>query len=350
MGVLVRSKSPLRLGLAGGGTDVSPYCDRFGGYVLNATVDLYAHCTIEVIDGGTEVAFAAVDLQERFSGPLQAAYELQGPMLLHKAIYNRVVREFNQGRALPLRITTWADAPPGSGLGTSSTLVVCVLTAFRELLSLPLGEYDLAHLAYEIERVDCGLAGGRQDQYAATFGGFNFMEFYAQDRVIVNPLRIRRHIENELQSSLLLFFTGRSRESARIIDDQVRSATADTGGGDGAIAAMHAVKQFALDMKERLLRADIPGVQALFRDAWEAKKRMASSISTGEIDRLAEAAMQAGCRAVKISGAGGGGFMMMFVDPTRRLEVMQALSGFPGQFHRFEFTHQGAEAWTVKST
>lgn len=345
---VIRSKAPLRLGLAGGGTDVSPYSDRFGGYVLNATIDLYAHCTIELRNGDTSVEFIALDMCERFQGKLAAEYPLTGPMLLHKAIYNRVVRDYNKGQPLPVKITTWADAPPGSGLGTSSTMVVSILTAFQELLVLPLGEYDLAHLAYEIERIDCGLAGGKQDQFAATFGGFNFMEFYANDRVIVNPLRIRRHIENELQSSLLLYFTGCSRESARIIDDQVRSVKEDSGKKDGALAAMHAVKQLALDMKERLLKGDVNGVQEFFRGSWEAKKRMAATISTSEIEQLAGIAIASGAKAVKISGAGGGGFMMMFVDPVQRLLVMKALADCPGQFHRFQFTHQGAEAWKVK--
>ena len=345
---LIRSKAPLRLGLAGGGTDVSPYSDLYGGFVLNATVDLYAHCTLEFTEGMQEVEFHALDLEDSFRGVLATEYPLTGSMIIHKAVYNRVVREFNNSRPLPLRVTTWADAPPGSGLGTSSTLVVTILAAFQELLSLPLGEYDLAHMAFEIERFDCGFAGGKQDQYAATFGGFNFMEFYEKERVIVNPLRIRRHIENELQSSLLLFFTGRSRESARIINDQVQSIKTDSGNDDGAIAAMHMVKQLALDMKERILKGDIFGVQELLRRSWEAKKRMAASISNYEIEHLAGLAITAGANAVKISGAGGGGFLMIFVDPLQRFNVINALSGYSGQFHRFQFTHQGVEAWTVK--
>ena len=346
--MIVRSRAPLRLGLAGGGTDVSPYSDLHGGYVLNATIDMHAHCTLEPLPDGAPVVFEALDLGERFEAPLSASYPLDGELKLHKAIYNRVVRQFNGGVALPLKVSTWSDAPPGSGLGTSSTLVVAILSAFEELLSIPLGEYDLAHLAFDIERIDCALAGGKQDQYAAVFGGFNFMEFYADDRVIVNPLRVRRHIENELQSSLLLYFTGRSRESARIIEDQVKNAKADAGAKDGAVAAMHEVKQLALTMKEKLLRGDVAGVQDLFRSSWEAKKRMSATISTHEIERIADAALAAGANAVKISGAGGGGFMMLFVDPVKRLQVMAALSDFSGQFHRFQFTHQGAEAWTTR--
>lgn len=344
---LVRSKAPLRLGLAGGGTDVSPYSDLHGGYVLNASIDLYAHCTIEIIDNLNYLEFNAHDLVEQFKCELVDYVPLEGALILHKAVYNRVIRDFNKGVPLPVRVTTWADAPPGSGLGTSSTMVVSILVAFQELLKFPMNEYDLASLAYQIERIECGLGGGKQDQYSATFGGFNFMEFYENERVVVNPLRIRRQIENELHASLLLFFTGQSRESAKIIKDQVMAVNSDLGTHNGAIAAMHAVKQLALDMKECLLKADILGVQSLFKMSWEAKKRMAASISTPEIEGLANAAIDAGARAVKISGAGGGGFMMIFVNPIDRFDVFRAFSNKPGYFHRFQFTHKGAESWKV---
>lgn len=342
---VIRSRSPLRIGLAGGGTDVSPYSDKFGGYVLNTTIDLYAHCTLEIQEFGDSVEFIALDTGEIFKSELSASYPLTGAMVLHKGVYNRIIRDFNDGEPVPMKITTWADAPPGSGLGTSSTMVVTILAAFQELLALPLGEYDLAHLAFQIERIDCGLAGGKQDQYAATFGGFNFMEFYAEDRVVVNPLRVREHIASELESSMLLFFTGKSRESARIIDDQIQAVSHDSAE---AVAAMHFVKQSALDMKERLLKGDIEGVQALFRSGWEAKKRTAASVSNSEIEKLAELAIGAGANAIKITGAGGGGFMMMFVNPTQRFDVMRVFSDYPGQFYRFQFTDQGSKAWRVK--
>jgi len=339
----VRSRAPLRLGLAGGGTDVSPYSELYGGNVLNAAIDMYAYCTIVAHDEAV-VDFHAADLGERCSLAAEKELVLDEPLILHKAIYNRIVRDFNHGQPLNVKVITSADAPPGSGLGTSSTMVVAILRAYQELLKLPLGEYDLAQLAYDIERNDCELAGGKQDQYAATFGGFNFMEFFADNRVIVNPLRIRDEIVNEIECSMLLYYTGRSRESANIIKDQIDSAKAADGR---SLNAMHRVKQSAVEMKEALLKAEIRSMAKILGEAWQAKREMAHSITNPLIDEIYNRAVDTGALSAKISGAGGGGFMMLFVEPTARLDVMAALAEFDGAFYRFHFTRDGAQGWSV---
>lgn len=345
--VLVRSKAPLRLGLAGGGTDVSPYSDQYGGCVLNATIDLYAHCTIELLTDSADVEFIAKDIGQSFRAKVAPMYSLDGTLPLHKAVYNRIVRHFSVQHPLSIRVTTFSDALPGSGLGSSSTMVVAMLAAYRELLNLPLGEYDIAHLAFEIERKDCNLAGGKQDQYAATFGGFNFMEFYKEDKVIVNPLRIRRHVENELQANLMLYFTGVSRSSAEIINDQIHTAqSADFGAS--SVTAMHDVKRLAIDMKEAMLKGDIDGVIDFFDRSWKAKKLMSGKISNADIEEIAHATISAGARAVKIAGAGGGGFMMIFADPASRMDVQRALDRFPGHWATFHFTQSGVESWRLQ--
>ena len=342
--MIIHAKSPLRLGLAGGGTDVAPYSDLFGGQVLNATINLYTHCEISMTSGGT-VRFEAADFNKSIELAAAPRFALDEPLPLHRAVYNRVVRDFNGGEALPVQLVTYSDAPPGSGVGSSSSLVVCMLAAFRELLKIPLGEYELAHLAYEIERIDCRLAGGKQDHYAAAFGGFNYMEFGRGDRVVVNPLRIKRELANDLESRLLLYFTGRSRESARIIEQQIE-ATQTTGGV--AIEAMHAIRQAAIEMKDAILRGEIDRALDVLGSSWHHKKKAAAGISNSAIDQVAATAMSAGARGLKISGAGGGGFMMIAVDPPKRHNVMRALENSGGRFYSYCFVNEGAESWVCR--
>ena len=341
--MIVRSRAPLRLGLAGGGTDVSPYCDQFGGAVLNVTIDLYAYTIIEPADDGM-VRFTASDIDGTYEASAEETMEIGYPLILHRAVYRRIVRQFNAGRPLACHITTFCDAPPGSGLGTSSTMVVSLVKAFVEWLNLPLGEYEIAHLAFEIERIDAGLGGGRQDQYAATFGGVNFMEFLADDRVIVNPLRIKNWIISEMETSLVLFNSGVSRSSASIIQEQTDNLTAKSGT---TLAAMHEIKADAFGMKECLLRGDFENLAGFMRKSWDAKKRLAKSISNDHIDQVHAAAMSAGARAGKVSGAGGGGFMTFLVDPSRRVDVIRALGKQEGQVMTCHFTLHGTEGWKI---
>lgn len=337
---IVRARAPLRLGLAGGGTDVSPYCDEFGGYVLNATIDRYAYAVIS-LRGDDKVCFEAADhsvIQEfELDNPIEPSREL----LLHNATYRRIINQYHGGKPIPLTLTTYCDAPPGSGLGSSSTVVVAMVKAFAELLNLPMDDYTIAHQAFEIERVDCGLKGGRQDQYTATFGGFNFMEFYANDRAVINQLRIKHWIICELEASLLLYYTGVSRESARIIEDQSRNIAERSVQ---SLDAMHALKMEAQWMKECLFKGDFSGIVDSMRMGWENKKRSAASVSSPQIEATFEAAVEAGALAGKVSGAGGGGFMMFFVPPEKRMHVIHALN-HSGQVSNCHFTQHGSQAW-----
>jgi D-glycero-alpha-D-manno-heptose-7-phosphate kinase len=213
----IRAKAPLRLGLAGGGTDLDVYASKYIGYVLNATISLYAHSVIEPLNNG-KIIFESLDNNEKIELNSSEFLDLNGEMDLYKGIYNRIVKNFIK-KPLSFKLTTYSDVPSGSGLGGSSTLVVSIIKAFVEWLNLPLGEYDIAKLAYEIEREDIGIVGGAQDQYAATFGGFNFMEFYGDKKVIVNPLRVKNWIIDELEESMILYFTG-IRRSASVIEKE----------------------------------------------------------------------------------------------------------------------------------
>lgn len=341
--MIIRARAPLRLGIAGGGTDVAPFFERHGGVVLNATISMYAYAVLAPRADG-RVVFVAADRGERFDGAASPHIDLSGDLALHKGVYNRIIRDFNGGAPIALELTTYSDAMAGSGLGSSSTLVVAMIKAFVELLNLPLGEYEIAHLAYEVERHDLGLAGGKQDQYAATFGGVNFMEFYKEDRVIVNPLRIKNWILSELESSLLLFFTGLSRDSSSIIQRQVTNLKS---GGGGTEDALRALKEDAFRMKEHLLKGEIRQFGEYLDHSWQTKKKVSEAITTSDIDKTYATAKQAGAYAGKVSGAGGGGFMMFLVDPIKRMAVIDALSSMPGRIMPCHFTKYGTQSWRL---
>jgi D-glycero-alpha-D-manno-heptose-7-phosphate kinase len=336
-----RSRAALRLSFAGGGTELSPYLETYGGHVLNATINMFAYATL-TLRNDNKVEFVATDIGQTETFDASPNMTLDGALPLHRGVYARIMRTLNHGEFLPVTAITSCDAPMGSGLGASSTITVALIKAFDELLGLSLGQYELAHLAYEIERNDLKLNGGRQDQYAAAFGGFNFMEFLAEDRVVINPLRVQDWIRSELEASLVLCFTGTSRESAHIIQEQTRGIErADAG----VIQSLHRMKAYAGQMKEDLLKGRVDRIAETLNEGWREKRRTAESVSNDRIDSLYAKAVRAGALGGKISGAGGGGFLMLIVDPTRRQHVANALQSEGATLFPCCFFDGGAQSW-----
>lgn len=340
--MIYRSKAPLRIGLAGGGTDVSPYCDEYGGAVLNATISLYAFATIELLPTPT-IIIDAIDRNEKFEHDLIDELPIDGTLDLAKGIYNYLVRNYGK-LDTGFRLTTYVDAPAGSGLGTSSTLMVAILGAFVEWLKLPFGEYDIAHTAYIIEREELKMAGGKQDQYTATFGGVNFMEFYAGNKVIVNPLNIKPQYLHEIENNLLLYFTATSRLSSTIIEAQSKNVV---DKNKQSIEAMHQLKEQARMMKEALLKGNVDEIGPILDFGFRYKKQMAQGISNTAMDEIYNAALQAGATGGKITGAGGGGFMMFYCPDNTRYNVKKALQNFGGDFREYQFAEKGLSSWQV---
>lgn len=340
--MIYRSRAPLRIGLAGGGTDVSPYADEFGGAILNVTISHYAHASIEIIPE-KKLIFQTLDRNEQQEFDWQKKLPVNGTLDLLKGVYNRIQKDYGIAET-GFRLSTYVDAPAGSGLGTSSTLVVSIIGAFAEMLKLPLGEYDIAQYAYEIERKDLLLAGGRQDQYAATFGGVNFMEFYKDDKVIVNPLRIRQEYLYELENNLVLYFTSTSRESAAIIKEQQKNVSSKN---EKSIEAMHQLKEQAKMMKEALLKGKLNEIGEILDYGFQQKRLMAHNISNSKIESIYDAAKAAGATGGKISGAGGGGFMIFYCPGNTRYAVINTLNNFGGQVKKYSFTKYGLTSWTV---
>jgi D-glycero-alpha-D-manno-heptose-7-phosphate kinase len=235
------------------------------------------------------------------------------------------------------------DAPPGSGLGSSSALMVTLVGLVKEFTNLPLTEYEIARLAYVIERQDLGIQGGLQDQYAASFGGFNFIEF-EKDRVIVNPLRISRDVTNELEHNLLLCYTGTTRRSDHIIEDQIRRFEQNQ---DKTVGALRQQKQLALDMKNALLQHRLNDFGDLLDSAWQSKKNLSPKISNSKIDEVYEEARNQGALGGKMTGAGGGGYMLFYCLFEKKHKVAAALRKLGVVATEFGFDHRGLQTWRV---
>lgn len=335
-------RAPLRLGLAGGGSDVDPFCSEYGGRVLNATISKYVYAEIRTTEGSP--VFSSVDQKEVVeysSDPVTVS-----SLPLHRHAYEYFSDTYLDGSRPNLSIQTYTDAPVGSGLGTSSTLVVAIVAALGEHFGVTLDKYQIAAAAQIIERVRCGFAGGRQDAYSATFGGLNFMEF-EKDSNIINPLKIPKISLLSLESSLLLYHMGTSRLSAKIIEDQANTVQHKL---DSSWDAMMRIRDEAKVMKNHLLLGNMSGVIQSLRDGWENKKSTSTAVSNQFIDEIYSAALTNGAQAGKVSGAGGGGFMLFFVDVSNRLKLVNCLSTFGGFSENVGFTDQGVETWARLNT
>jgi D-glycero-alpha-D-manno-heptose-7-phosphate kinase len=333
--VIVRGKAPLRVSFAGGGTDVPPFPQLEGGAVLSATIDRYAYGSLRPRSDG-QVCIESVDFGRKVDFHLADELVLDGQLDLVKAAIKRIGNGAREGYDLVLR----TNAPPGSGLGSSSTMMVALVALLQNHYNLPLSEYELAELAWHIERVDLGIEGGVQDHYAATFGGFNFIEI--GERVIVNPLRVPADVVNELEMNLLLCYTGVSRESTKVIEDQtsrVVAANAET------MAGLRAQKVLAVDMKSALLRGQLDQFGDLLCQAWEEKKRMSPMISTPRIEEVFAEARKHGARGGKVTGAGGGGHILFYCDFTCRHNVIAALERMGCVLSEFSFAPNGVATW-----
>ena len=333
---IVRSKAPLRVSFAGGGTDVPPYPEEQGGVVLSATINKYAYTTL-ITRGDNTIKIKSLDYDTLVKYNIDEKVEYDGELDLAKAVTK--VMGIDQGCELLLH----SNAPPGSGLGSSSTMVVSLVGAFKQWLNIPLTNYEIAEIAYRIERDEVGIKGGKQDQYAATFGGFNFIEFLGRT-TIVNPLRIDQDIINELEYRLLLCYTGQTRLSAGIIDDQVSGYVS---GKQDVVHAFNETKLLASSMKNAFLLGRLEEFGGLLDEAWRNKKKFSKKISNPHVDELYEAAKSAGAIGGKLVGAGGGGYMLLFCQFDKKQAVANKLQELGGQIVDFSFDFNGLQTWEV---
>ena len=344
--MILRARAPLRLSFGGGGTDVSPYMNEFGGVVINSTIDRYAYASMRrTKEPG--IAVRSLDFNILAKYRQQDELPLDGELDLVKAAINRM-NEYAETAITQqgLEFFIHSDAPPGSGLGSSSTMCIALLGLLRHWLNVSLTDYQLAEMAFEVERTDLNIAGGRQDQYASLFGGFNFIEFMQDSSTVVNPLRVRPETINELQYLCLLCYTGKTRMSDQIIRQQQEGVLKRS---PDRIQAMHEVKGLAVEMKNALLQTRLRDFADLLHQGWQAKKRMAGSISNPSLDALYDAARKAGAIGGKVLGAGGGGHMLFVCEFDKKHEVAAQLRAMDAEIVDFAFDAYGLRTWDVKS-
>jgi D-glycero-alpha-D-manno-heptose-7-phosphate kinase len=327
---VIHARAPLRISFAGGGTDVPPYPEQSGGAVLSATIDWAAYASVRRADDGS------VRLR---SPDLSTAAAISGRQELAQVVLDDLLgSRLDHGAD----VTLSCDAPPGSGLGSSSSLIVAMAAALADLDGAPLGPYELAARAVRLEREDLGVPGGLQDQYAATFGGFNFIEFTA-DGALVHPLRLRSDVLAELHGSLVLMPAPvTSRRSSGILTRQIDAIAArevDT------IGRLDRLKELAIALRTTLLTGDLPGFADVLHEGWQAKRRLASGITTDGIDELYAHARDLGARGGKLLGAGGGGYLLVMVPFERRGGFVRDLRDHGIEPVHFAFTESGVRTW-----
>lgn len=340
MSVFVRAKAPLRLSFAGGGTDVSPFPETIGGAVLSATIDRWAHASVRAradrsvslrsLDYGQELMFAQDD-QIHFDGRLD----------LPKAALLRMLDRDAAG----IDVFLHSNAPAGSGLGASSAMVVAIVAALANFNRLPMTVYEIAMMAHALERVDLGIRGGYQDHFAAAFGGFNYIEFNS-DHVVVNPLRVDEATLNELEQNLLLVYTGQTRMSDGIIADQMERYAS---GEPDSVEALNRQKELARRMKDAILRSRLGEFGELLDASWREKQRMSPRIATPQIKEAYEIARRAGVLGGKVTGAGGGGYMIFYCEYERRHVVAQRLIDVGMRASDVTFTQRGVTTWRTSA-
>lgn len=332
--VVVRAKVPLRISFAGGGSDFAEHFEQHGGAVVSVTIDRYCHGILVKRDD-KKIVLHSYDYDSRVEADDISELQYDGKLDLMKAVV-RVLKP-----AYGFELYTYSDVPPGSGLGASAVMSVAVIGLFNELGETRMDEYQISDLAYQVERIELGITGGWQDQYAASFGGFNFIEFGDKD-IIVHPLRLKERVINELESNLLLCFTGTTRNSG---DVHVLNRSGTNAISDDVMEAKHRVSQVALQIKNALMRGSLDHFGRLLDQAWRLKRQFGPAITNRRVEEIYEGALRAGALGGKLLGAGYGGHFLFYCPGMKRHIVRECLERMGCQTLNFNFDLRGTRVW-----
>lgn len=327
-------RSPVRISFAGGGTDLPSYYEEFGGAVLSCTINKYFY-TILGKRTDDRVQVISSDLRIFETWQKLESTDARGTGL---EIPLAVLKDLALDISVDLFLAS--EIPPGTGLGSSASVCVNILKTLTTYVHQPLTKSDLAERAFRVAHDVLGRHIGKQDEYAAAFGGLNWITFHANGSVDVEPLDLDSELVRELESRLMLFFTGSSHCSWTILEEQERSTRKHSGK---AVDALHDVCRLADEMHRSLTTGNVASVGSLMHEAWEAKKRVSDKISSPRIDHLYELARRHGALGGKITGAGGGGFLLLYCEPDRQSSVRAALTQEGVREMAFGFDFQGAQ-------
>jgi D-glycero-alpha-D-manno-heptose-7-phosphate kinase len=336
----IRGKAPLRISFVGGGTDIPVYYEKYGGAVLCSTMNHYVRVSLSPRDDG-QISIYSLDFD------VGVKYHLAEPPVYHEAL-KLVLAAVSRlsphtGLTSGFSISVQSDAPVGSGLGGSASLTVALLGTLMEYLRLhQFNKREIAELAYTVERLDLGISGGKQDQYEASFGGFNLIEF-GRDRIVVTPLRLSRDILNDLEHHCLLCYTGRTRASAKVVDQFKESVNT---GRKETLDNLDQTHRLVYDMKNALLCGELFDFAKMLDHAWQMKlKHHPESMVTPVISEMYHEARLHGAVAGKLLGAGAGGYLLLFCEGDKKRKVRERLQKLGGQFMDFSFVDEGVETW-----
>jgi D-glycero-alpha-D-manno-heptose-7-phosphate kinase len=328
-------RSPVRISFGGGGTDLPGYYERFGGSVLSVAINKYFYTVLTArTDGRIQVISSDLRVFENWHGI--ANMNLRGSSL---EIPLAVLKEMNCDIAVDLFLAS--EIPPGTGLGSSASVCVNILKTLSTYLQQPISKYDLAERSFYIARQLLGKHVGKQDEYAAAFGGLNFISFHPDGSTLVEPVDLNPSVLTELQENLMLFFTGSSHHSWSILQDQESSTRTQKGG---AVEALHEVKALGIRMRNVLQQGDLRELGTLLHDGWQAKRRVSTKISNPRIDELYALAREHGALGGKITGAGGGGFLLLYCEPRYQADVREIMRRQDVHEMTFRFDLNGAQA------
>jgi D-glycero-alpha-D-manno-heptose-7-phosphate kinase len=327
-------RSPVRISFAGGGTDLPAYYQQFGGAVISAAINKYFYTILgKRTDGRIQVISSDLRIFENWSDI--AAMEAKGSGL---EIPLATLKDL--GLQVSVDLFLASEIPPGTGLGSSASVCVNILKTLTSYLQMPISKYELAERAFQIARSTLGRHVGKQDEYAAAFGGLNYISFDRDGSVKVEPMDLDPQVMRQLQANLRLFFTGSSHHSWSILEEQEQFTRKHSGS---TIDALHEVHLLAEHMSEALLKGDLPRFGALLDEAWHAKKKFSSKISNARIDQLYALARQHGASGGKITGAGGGGFLLLYCEPSCQEAVRNAMAAEGIHEMTLGFDFQGAQ-------